>query len=190
MGPAGRLAAPPAKAIPGDLAALVAEYRPAVVAIDGPPGWGTARSRLVERRLAALGISIYATPADPGDHPFYGWMRVAFECFAAVAKTHPLYRRGESVAGHAIEVFPHGSAVVLAGALPPRSAGKAGWRREVLTRSGVEVTSLHTPDQVDAALCALTGSLALAGTFTPVGDPDEAVLVLPRAELPARYFRS
>jgi hypothetical protein len=58
--------------------------RPDVVAIDSPPGWASAgKSRPLERELARLGISMYATPEDLGDHSFYQWMRVGFEVFAA-----------------------------------------------------------------------------------------------------------
>jgi hypothetical protein len=58
--------------------------RPDVVAIDSPPGWASGgKSRPLERELARLGISMYATPEDLGDHSFYQWMRVGFEVFAA-----------------------------------------------------------------------------------------------------------
>ncbi len=54
--------------LPG-LETALREVRPDIVAIDSPPGWTTVgRSRPLERQLARLGISMYATPQDPGDH--------------------------------------------------------------------------------------------------------------------------
>ena len=39
-------------------------------------------------------------------------------------------------------------------------------------------------DALDAALAALTGILALEGSFSTVGDPDEGVILLPVSTLP------
>jgi predicted RNase H-like nuclease len=88
-----------------------------------------------------------------------------------------------------MEVFPHGSAAVLAGCLPPRGAKKKPWRERILATQGVPIGELATADRVDAALCALTGLLALEGKRFAPGDPKEGVIVLPAASLPARPFR-
>jgi predicted RNase H-like nuclease len=88
-----------------------------------------------------------------------------------------------------MEVFPHGSAAILAGCLPPRGAKKKPWRERVLASQGVPTAELTTADRVDAALCALTGLLALEGKRFAPGDPKEGVIVLPAASLPARPFR-
>ena len=173
------------------LPALVAELEPDVVAIDAPPDWArSGRSRLTERELRCFGIQCFNTPSDArmAEHPFYEWMTVGFETFAQVAGRYPRYRGGR-VAGTAIEVFPHASAVVLAGCLPPVSIPKHRWRRSVLARSGVDVSGLRSPDQVDAALAALTGLLALQRRFSAPGDPAEGLIVLPAPTLPAHPYR-
>jgi predicted nuclease with RNAse H fold len=143
---------------------LIEESKADVVAIDSPPGWaGKGPSRSTEREIRHFGIQSYGTPtADRGtDHPFYEWMRVGFEVFRMAARAgFPRYRGGPA-GGTAIEVFPHASAVVLAGCLPPRRARKAAWRAAVLQ----------------------------AGGSSALGDPREGVIVLPARALPARPFR-
>ncbi len=163
------------------------------IAIDSPPAWSRAgRSRLIERQLMGVGIPEFSTtPADPGDHSFYGWMKMGFDVFTLVAGFgYPLYTPGRKSGRCAIEVFPHASGVVLRGTLPRRGLSKRVWRREVLEKSGVDSTPLRSPDRLDAALAAVTGIHFVRGEFCVVGDPDEAVLVLPIAALPAsRYQR-
>jgi predicted nuclease with RNAse H fold len=169
-----------------DLGSHLGELRPDVVAIDSPPGWARAgRSRSTERELRLFGIQSYGTPTeDRGiDHPFYEWMRIGFEVFRIAARSG--YRRfaGGTPRNGAMEVFPHASAVVLAGCLPPRGVRKAAWRAGVLRDAGVR--GLRSPDQVDAALAALTGLYALRGFRSTVGDPLEGVIVLPTRTLPS-----
>ena len=172
-----------------DLRPLIERAGPDVVAIDSPPAWArVGRSRGTEREIRLFGIQSYGTPtADRGiQHPFYEWMRVGFEVFRIAGRAgFPRYRGGPA-AGTAIEVFPHASAVVLAGCLPPRGIPKAAWRASVLRRAGVHVDG--SPDRIDAALAALTGLRALAGRSCALGDPREGVIVLPARTLPARPF--
>jgi predicted nuclease with RNAse H fold len=170
---------------------LVADLTPDVVAIDGPPAWAAdGRSRLTERELRWFGIQSFGTPSDRrrAEHPFYAWMLVSFAAFEAVARSHPRYGAGP-VRGHAIEVFPHASAVVLAGCLPPTGARTRAWRASVLRRAGIDTSPLRSADQVDAALAALTGLRALRGDFSAPGDPREGVIVVPTRTLPPRPFR-
>src|SRR5207302_1381491 len=89
----------------------------------------------------------------------------------------------------AMEVFPHASAVVLAGCLPPPGSRKREWRSTVLAAEGVDVRGLRSADQVDAALAALTGVRALQGRFSALGDPREGVIVLPANRLPPGAYR-
>jgi predicted nuclease with RNAse H fold len=174
------------RATPADVTSMVAEFGPDVVCIDAPPAWATSgRSRAAERDLRRLGITAFATPTDPGDHPFYRWMRAGIAVFAAVAGTHPRYREGP-VAGTACEVFPEATAVLLAGRLRPAGESKVGFRRAVLAGHGVDTARLTTADAVDAALAALTGLLALDGTFSAVGEPSDGLIVLPVVPLPAQ----
>jgi predicted nuclease with RNAse H fold len=169
----------------------VSELGPDVVAIDAPPGWASSgRSRLTERELRLFGIQCFNTPSDArmAQHPFYEWMTVGFEVFRALHASFPRYRSG-SVRGTAIEVFPHATAVVLAGCLPPRGVPTHAWRREVLAAKGIDPRGLRSADQVDAALAALTGRLALERRFSAPGDPREGQIVLPVVALPARPYR-
>ncbi|MGN6868023.1 MAG: DUF429 domain-containing protein [Solirubrobacteraceae bacterium] len=168
-----------------DAVSLTLALEPAVVCIDSPSGWSTSGpSRLAERELARLGIQSYRTGPDPGDHPFYRWMRVGFELFKRLAPAYPLYRGGEATQ-HAAEVFPHATACLLAGRLRERATPKHVFRSDTLRRAGVRSPQLATPDQIDAALAALTGLIALDGGHCAVGDPHEGVLLLPVRNLPA-----
>lgn len=174
-----------------DLPRLVHDLGPDVVAIDAPPAWASSgRSRLTERELRLFGIQCFNTPSDTrmAEHPFYEWMTVGFAVFRSIEGSFPRYRGG-SVTGTAIEVFPHASAVVLAGCLPPRGVAPHPWRREVLQANGVDTRGLRSADQVDAALAALTGHFALERRFSAPGDPREGQIVLPAVALPARPYR-
>lgn len=175
-----------------EVAALAEGFGADVVAIDAPPCWAlSGRSRLTERELRLFGLQSFNTPSDRrmADHPFYEWMTVGFRVFDAVAGSFPRYRGTGPVKGSAIEVFPHASAVVLAGCLPPEGVGKREWRRAVLREHRVDVRALRSLDQVDAALAALTGLFALERRFSAPGDPREGQIVLPSAVLPARPYR-
>jgi predicted nuclease with RNAse H fold len=173
-----------------ELGASLEELTPDVVAIDSPPAWGTnGRSRRTERELRLFRIQSYGTPTrDRDGHPFYAWMKVGFRAFEVARRRG--YRRyaSGSPRGTAMEVFPHASAVILAGCLPPRGARKRDWRRAVLEKHGVETLGLRTTDQIDAALAAVTGIRALSGRMSALGDPKEGVIVLPSSSLPAHPF--
>jgi predicted nuclease with RNAse H fold len=173
------------RATPTDVRRLADELDPAVVCIDSPPAWATSgRSRTAERALRPIGVSAYSTPTDPGDHPFYRWMRAGFAVFDAVAERYPRYLGGE-VHGTAAEVFPEATAVLLAGHLRAKDDPKPVFRRRVLDAHGVDHAALRSVDAVDAALAALTGVLALEGECTAIGDPTEGVILLPVRTLPA-----
>ncbi len=174
---------------PDELAALLGRQDPDVVAIDAPPAYApTGSTRRAERELMRRGIRLYVTPDEVSGAQlaWYAWMRVGFACFDAIAPTFPRYRGGD-YSGHACEVFPHATAVVLSGALPDRNVRKAVHRRAVLERCGIATSGLRTIDALDAALCALTGVIALDGGACVVGDADEGVIVLPATTLPKRY---
>jgi predicted nuclease with RNAse H fold len=176
-----------------DLGALIENAGPDIIAIDAPPRWGSpgGGSRLTEREIRRFGIQSFGTPSeDRGDgNRFYEWMRRGFQVFSVAERGGFLpYAPPGSPRGKAIEVFPHASAVVLAGCLPPRGAttgrAKREWRRRVLETHGVLTEDLRSTDQVDAALAALTGLYALAGRCFAPGDPKEGVIVLPATALP------
>ena len=168
----------------GDVVALTIRLRPEVVCIDSPSGWSSSgRSRRSERELAALGIQSYRTGPDPGDHPFYAWMRVGFSIFEGLSDVYSLYRGGK-VAGTAAEIFPHATACLLARELRPSETPKVTFRRTVLRDAGVAEHQLQTLDRVDAALGALTGLIALESQHSAVGDPQEGMILLPVPRLP------
>jgi hypothetical protein len=179
------------------LGSLLTDHRPDVVCIDAPPAWAPAgaRSRTTERELRLLGIQAYYTPdrtAGEGS-AFYAWMRNGMAAFRAADRAgYPSYRAGPIV-GHAVEVFPHATATVLAGCLPPgrqSSSAKRAWRAGVLRAHHVPTSQLQTLDQVDAALAALTGLIALElrDPFAP-GMPEEGRIVLPARVVPAAGYR-
>jgi predicted RNase H-like nuclease len=165
---------------------VAAELRPDVIAIDSPPGPAVSGgSRAGERALLHMGIHCYFTPCDPVQwaQPFYAWMHEGQRAFAAVEVAgYPLYRGRGTIRRRALEVFPHATAVLLGGdgALP-----KGKRRRRVLEAEGVDTTALRSIDQLDAALAALTGLLALDGCCEALGDPSEGVVVVPRQNGPA-----
>jgi predicted nuclease with RNAse H fold len=158
-----------------ELRALLAPLTPGVVAIDAPTAWATTgRARACERALAARQVSVFTTPdaARGAASTFYDWMRTGFTMFAG-ADAYPT-----------LETFPHAVAVALHGAFPARGllrrpAEKRAWRIAALEAGRVDPTALRTIDEVDAALCALTGLRWLAGVAVTLGDPDEGVITLP-----------
>ena len=176
---------------PDDLPGILRDLGPDVVAVDAPPGWAASgRSRRTEQELRWFGIQCFNTPSDErmAEHPFYEWMTIGFTVFRTIEAAFPRYRSG-SVKGTAIEVFPHASAVVLAGCLPPRGVPAHAWRRSLLRAEGVDARALRSADQVDAALAALTGQYALERRFSAPGDPREGQIVVPAVTLPAHPYR-
>jgi len=179
------------------LPALLADHRP-----DVGVGWNlrvrptlTTVEPPTERELRLLGIQAYYTPdkAAGEANPFYDWMRYGMAAFRAAERAgYPTYRAG-AVAGHALEVFPHATATVLAGCLPPASrstSAKQTWRAGVLRARHVPTAQLRTLDHVDAALAALTGVIALelGDPFAP-GVPAEGRIVVPARVVPADGYR-
>jgi predicted RNase H-like nuclease len=176
-----------------DVGAMIEKVTPDIVAIDAPPAWGLHpnSSRRTEQEIRRFGIQSFGTPSDPkkAESAFYDWMRAGFAVFEVAARHgFDRYRSGPPT-NKAIEVFPHASAVALAGCLPPKDARKRRWRSQILTAQGVEVDGLRSEDQVDAALAALTGLYALRRRYSALGDPKEGVIVLPVARLPVHPYR-
>jgi predicted nuclease with RNAse H fold len=162
-----------------DAVRLTFELSPVLVCIDSPSQWSTTgRSRSAERELARRGMPVFFTPPDPGDHPFYRWMRVGIELYRSLESRYPLLQSTE-LEQISVEAFPAATARILAGAKRPSGESKIAFRRRVLAANGVKAELLPNADRVDAALAALTGVLAIAGTYETVGDPGEGVILLP-----------
>jgi predicted nuclease with RNAse H fold len=167
---------------------LVDETRPSVVCIDSPAQWSTSgNSREADRVLARLGINAFRVPAEGRAGPFHAWMRVGFALYRALEPRYPRYRGG-AVLHTAAEYFPHASAVVLAGRVNPLK-DKTSFRRQVLEDNRVDTSALVSLDQLDAALGALTGCIALHDGHSWVGDADEGALLLPASLPTARIPR-
>jgi len=180
-----------ARADTGDLVRVINDWRPDIVAVDSPPRWAaTGRSRSTERELHRLNIHALPTPSEEhsSDRRF-DWMRAGIEVFRlAAVNGYPAYAGGKLRSGVSIEVFPHASAAILAGCLPPKGITKKRWRQAVLRSEGVTPDGLTSLDLVDAALSALTGLLALSGRVSHLGDPKEGVIILPASTLPAAGY--
>ncbi len=186
----GRIVDTARRKTPEEIGALLVRWAPDAVAIDAPPaparGPG-ASMRAGERELTRLGIHLFATPSSPKiwSRPFYAWMRVGFRVFAvAEAAGYPPFFGTGRLWHRALEVFPHATAVALAGELPPRgsartTSAKRAFRTTSLLRQGVDPSPLASLDQVDAALCALTGLWALRGRAAFFGVPGEDALGVP-----------
>ena len=171
----------------GYLTELLSRFAPAIVCIDSPSDFAPAgERRLAELELLRRGINLYSTPSEERARPFHEWMRDGFTVYAAIAHLYPRYRGGH-VRGHALECFPHATTVALTGTLHP-FADKVRVRRALLAEHGIDETGLLGPDQVDAALAALTGVLALEGTYSVIGGDGDAMLV-PIKVLPERFPR-
>jgi predicted nuclease with RNAse H fold len=173
-----------------DVRRSITDHRPDIVAIDGPPGWATAgRSRLTENELAHLNIHAFRTPSlEHGTGRQFDWMRSGMEVFHLAEELGFPRQTGGTFRCRAIEVFPHATATVLAGCLPPKGLSKRVWRERVLRTQGVRTEELTSADLLDAALAALTGLLALRGHHTAFGDPKEGMIVLP-IRVPAPKYR-
>ncbi len=184
----GRIVHTARRQTPAEIRGLLVRWEPDAVAIDAPPTPAHDRPmRAGERELAHLGIHMFSTPCDPAvlSRPFYGWMRVGFQVFDEADKAgYPRFLGTGSVYRRAFEAFPHATAVALTGTLPPpgwarRQSGKRAWRESSLRRQGIDPSPLSSLDQVDAALCAVTGLWALTGRAAFFGTPGEDALAVP-----------
>lgn len=166
---------------------VLVELRPQVVCIDSPPQWaqpGTRRD--CERALTRAGINLFTTPSEDRSGAFHRWMRDGFKIFEAIRDAYPRYVGGPATST-AAEYFPHASAVALAGYIAPIRENSR-FRKAILESHGVEVSELASVDQIDAALGALTGLLALENSHSWVGGVDGTIL-LPVGTIPDRFPR-
>ncbi|NDD29177.1 MAG: DUF429 domain-containing protein [Proteobacteria bacterium] len=162
------------------------EIKPQVVCIDAPTVWavGPGQRRAAEQALGRLGIRLFATPCEARAVGFHQWMRDGLALYDALSGSYRRYDGG-AVNGAMAEVFPHACAVALLGFIPPLRE-KRSIRRNLLERHGVDVSLLSSQDQVDAALAALAGVIALEDGHSAAGEGIDTML-LPARPLPARF---
>lgn len=166
---------------PEAVAAWCREVGAHVVGVDAPCGWSRDRgSRACERELAADGIRCFSTPtrARAGANPFYSWVRNGEALYAALASRHPLFDGTKRSGPVCFETFPHGVVCALAGRVV--AAHPKGRRRQVLSDWGLDVSTLGTIDEIDAALCAVSAAAFGAGPMKTYGTAGEGMLLLPR----------
>jgi SAM-dependent methyltransferase/predicted nuclease with RNAse H fold len=148
--------------------AIVAEHRPAVVAIDSPccyaPDGQTSREG--ERRLNREVCHIRWTPDERrADGAYYEWIHEGLVLYEALAKHSGL---------EVIEVFPTASWTRWLG---PRTGSRSDWTRDGLARLGLEDVPRRTnQDQRDAIAAAVTARQHGAGSTESLGE-----IAVPRA---------
>ncbi|MBI5692386.1 MAG: DUF429 domain-containing protein [Verrucomicrobia bacterium] len=160
------------------------EVDASVVAVDAPCRWRSpeGESRLAEREMARERIASFSTPTleRARGHPFFSWMMSGAELYAALAESFPIYTGATGPERVAIETFPHAVACALAGQIVPAKR-KNETRRELLRLCGIDPSGLVNIDEIDAALCSLTGERFTTGDFKAYGDAESGFIVVPKA---------
>jgi len=128
---------------------VVAEWTPAVVAIDGPRGCAEpgATTRDGEKELARAVCGIRWTPdeATVRSHPLYGWVVEGLALFAALADAGP----------ELVEVFPTASFTRWIGSR--NGEARARWTTRGIDGLGLDGVPPRTnQDQRDAIAAAVT----------------------------------
>jgi len=155
------------------------------IAIDAPCRWSRdSRGRLAERQLMKKRISCFSTPkrGQAIEHPkgYYDWMLRGEGLYRKLQKSHPMYG-GQTISGTktCFETYPHAITWHLRSG-DAHATLKRSQRIEILCRYGIETTSLTNMDWIDAALCALTASLACSGEPLAIyGEPKTGFIVVP-----------
>ena len=158
-----------------EIVELVAEAKPVLVAIDAPltlpkPG----------KSLRACDLDLMRRGLKPLP-PLMGPMR------GLTARALRLKERISSLNIEVIEVFPKGARVVLS--LPRRGHGPSV--TSLLTSMGISLLRPPSSDhEVDAVVAAYVAALYLKGDYETCGDPDEGVIVMPKAGVDSRWRSS
>jgi predicted nuclease with RNAse H fold len=160
------------------------EAEPKVVAIDAPLALPKGRKSLEERE------SVHLRECDRA------LLRMGIRFFpVTLGPMRKLTKRGmelkKTLEGHGldvIEVYPGAAQDVLN--IPRKQKGLEKLR-EGLERLGIRGTSeRNTGDELDAVTSAWVGKCYLEGNYLALGDPDEMLMILPRAERGFRNKRS
>lgn len=90
---------------------------------------------------------------------YYGWMLQGEALFQDLEPSHPLLTALPITGPGCIETFPHAITWDLRGD-HAKAANKRAERSEMLEQAGIDLASLTSIDQIDAALCALAADHA------------------------------
>jgi predicted nuclease with RNAse H fold len=164
----------------GDLIAVTIAARPAVIALDSPLSLPKGRisvydddpgryiygiSRLCERQMLKRGIRSYPTLIRSMQQLTLRGMLLAQEFKAQAFEV--------------IECFPGGTQDILG--LPRKQKGLADLVQGLI-RLGIKGDYLNAShDEIDALTAALAGCFYLAGSYEALGDEEEGLLILPKA---------
>jgi predicted nuclease with RNAse H fold len=200
-----RLAATARFSSPAELAARIRELAPdgGIIAVDAPlrtseglmldPAYRSTLDpvppldryltyRVCDYELSRRGLPLYLVPYRYPDCP--GWMRAGFAVYDALLETRQwsLFE-GDTRGSRLAEVYPFAAFTVLLGQIPPKKNTQAGRqaRVDVLARhlapgTGLDNVSHH---ELDAMAAAVTALALRQGWATWVGNPREALMVLP-----------
>lgn len=161
------------------------QFEVSAVGIDAPCQWRMGETgRQAEKTLAKQRIFSFATPtrelAVASKSGFYGWMLNGERVYQAFAPHFPLFGNGGATSGRVcFETFPHAITCAILGKEVASAKKKGTQRREILQREGIEIASLRSIDDVDAALCALTANFLLEGRVETYGDESGGYIVVP-----------
>lgn len=178
-----------------------------------PNGSNYSSYKVSEYELRRRGIGLYNTPRSAADAP--GWMQAGWRFYAALQAAGFVAWPAPGVR-QMFEVHPHACFTVMLGHRPLKKTTLEGrlQRQALLFRAGVRLPNVVdvleelTPhrlllgdlsfsgllldhDTLDATAAAYTAWLAAhePAQVTPVGDPNEGVIVTPTAELHDKYPR-
>ena len=170
----------------------------------GLPAGRYERMRVCDALLFRRGLPLYPVPsADEPRLAWTEWMDVGFELFAALAPLG-LFRPPEAAYegkvgenaltyGRLCETYPDAIFCSLLGHRPSPKRTPWGLQQRIaaLKLKGIEDADgglwHRTLDELDACAAAYAAYALAAGLGLWVGAPEEGVIVLPVAELQARY---
>jgi predicted nuclease with RNAse H fold len=165
------------------------EYR---ATISPPPPEGRYLNyRECDYQLIRRRLPLYQVPVRYSDCP--AWMRAGFAVYDALLATGrwSLFD-GDPSGNRLLEVYPFAAFAVLLGQIPPAKGTRAGRAARIaaLTSRLAAGSDLDNfgHDELDATAAAITALTLRQGTATWVGNPREALMVLP-GKLKETYTR-
>ena len=175
------------------------DRRPDVIAVDAPcslshglladggRGFRPYAGRVCDRECVKRSIFLYHVPQHRGDVD--RWVELGFQLYEALVQRGYSIPKTPAVARSAIEIYPHGSFMVLLGSRPLKKSSREGLaqRAALLEREGLQWDGRSDHDSLDALVGALTATRYLDGDVTAAGDPTEALIWFPVKRLAESY---